>query len=272
MEAAGLQAVVPRLMQNPKIVGYVHDNDGKARTIPEQFGWHITEYLDPGHAKKSFENRFQNFQRNNGRILKRIESQLLHWMWILIHSNYHVRWRVFFWQNALNHFCGNHFFCLHAPIYGPCWDQAQNPVAQYALKKFLDDTQFIIEKCDGRYNTQSNESLHRKKLKYATKDVRWGFSWHARMMCAVLSKNLPGWKWRLYDALGLDELPAETQNKLVKKEIEEYGRSILVKTFDYRSARNTQRKRLRLVTQAQQRQRNPLQYGPNPYMARERLH
>ena len=55
-------------------------------------------------------------------------------------------------------------------------------VAMQALKGFLDATQFVIEKCCGIYSTQSNESLHRRKLKFATKDVKWGFTWHARAM------------------------------------------------------------------------------------------
>ena len=54
MEAAGLQALLPKLMQIQQIVGYVHDNDGKARNMIQQSGWQITELLDPGHAKKKF--------------------------------------------------------------------------------------------------------------------------------------------------------------------------------------------------------------------------
>ena len=33
MEAVALRTIVPRLQQLPQIVGYVHDNDGKARNI-----------------------------------------------------------------------------------------------------------------------------------------------------------------------------------------------------------------------------------------------
>ena len=52
---------------------------------------------------------------------------------------------------------------------GPVWHMAGNPYAMSALKKFLDSTQFIIEKCNGLYNTQANESLNRKKIEIRLK-------------------------------------------------------------------------------------------------------
>ena len=61
------------------------------------------------------------------------------------------------------------------------------------------------------------------------------------MRGVVLPNNAAGRNWRLYEALGLDELPAETRYKLIPQKIEEYGRSILVKTWHYRSARNLQK-------------------------------
>ena len=124
----------------------------------------------------------QTFERENANILKDIESALTHWMEIIVHSQFTVEQKCFLWQNTLAHMAGYHQNCIHAPMIGPGWNLARNMVAMQALKGFLDATQFVIEKCCGIYSTQSNESLHRRKLKFATKDVKWGFTWHARAM------------------------------------------------------------------------------------------
>ena len=63
MEALALKTIVLRLQQLPQIVGYVHDNDGKARNIVQQAEWEMPEFLDRGHAKKSFLRCCQNFER-----------------------------------------------------------------------------------------------------------------------------------------------------------------------------------------------------------------
>ena len=63
MEAAGVQEMITSLMHIPKPFGYVHDNDGKARTLIQRSGWGITEYLDSGHAKKSFMRSLQKFEK-----------------------------------------------------------------------------------------------------------------------------------------------------------------------------------------------------------------
>ena len=49
------------------------------------------------------------------------------------------------------------------------------------------------------------------KLKFATKDVHWGFTWNARMMCAVLENNMKGWKEVLFHELGLDRVPEDVE-------------------------------------------------------------
>ena len=63
MESKGLSLVIDDLRDNHNIVGYVHDNDARARKMIRLSGWEITEYIDPNHALKCFERRLQNFNR-----------------------------------------------------------------------------------------------------------------------------------------------------------------------------------------------------------------
>ena len=86
MESLGLSLVIPRLRNNPNIIGYVHDNDGRARKMIREAGWNIREYLDPGHAVKSFNRKLQNFNRKNNQVLKGIEESLRRWLYTLLKS------------------------------------------------------------------------------------------------------------------------------------------------------------------------------------------
>ena len=66
VQFSGASVGIP-MMHLPKIVGYVHGNDGKARTLIQRSGWGITEYLVPGHAKKSFLMSLQKFEKDHGK-------------------------------------------------------------------------------------------------------------------------------------------------------------------------------------------------------------
>lgn len=75
------------------------------------------------------------------------------------------------WMNAVKHFCGDHSNCLP---HGECekWSLAENLENVKLLEMFLQETLFIVETCVDEQTTQANESLHRLKLKYASKDVK----------------------------------------------------------------------------------------------------
>ena len=211
MEAKGLSLAIDRLRQCPNIVGYVHDNDASARKMIRESGWEIIEYLDPGHTMKAFERRVTSFNRKNCQVLRGIEGALKSWMAALLKSSDPVEEKVKQWNNAVNHLSGDHSNCHHGDCKTTKWDLAEDEGAVDSLKKFLASTQFILEKCNPTFSTQKNESFHRMKLKFATKDVHWGFTWNARMMCAVLENNMKGWKDVLFHELGLDRVPEDVE-------------------------------------------------------------
>ena len=85
-------------------------------------------------------------------------------------------------------------------------------------------------------------------------------------MAAVLSKNTIGWKFELYQRLGLDALPEEIGANLRRQEWAAYGRSILVKTQKYRMKRNEKRMMWRRGEQNRMGRPVPLEYERNPYL------
>lgn len=102
------------------------------------------------------------------------------------------------------------------------------------LEEFLLKTVFIVDTCVEHYTIQANESLHRLKLKYACKDVKWGFTNEARMTCAVLDRNEIGWKLKLkYDHLGLPPLCPDKYDKLWKMEHARISRKLRVHSDGY---------------------------------------
>ena len=146
------------------------------------------------------------------------------------------------WTNAAKHFCGDHSKC---PPHRECetWSLAENPKSVELLEIFLRRTLFIVETCAEDNTTQANESLHRLKLKYASKDVKWGFTWEARMMCAVLDRNEVGWKLQLYNRLGLPPLSEENYERLMKLEQARIARKLWVHSDRYRGWQLEERKK-----------------------------
>lgn len=264
MEAHGLKLAVQRLKEIPQIAAYVHDNDGNARKIIEESGWQIKEFLDPGHALKCFEKRLKKFNGEHPRILKGIQKSLTKWLRALMRYDAVKERKVDLWLNSYRHYMGDHRLCLHEDRPFAVWDKAADPGAVELFKTFLQSTKFIIEYCDTEFDTQSNESLHKLKLKYATKDVKWSNSWRARMMCAVLDRNMRNWKLYLYDKLGLPALSPETRKSLEQREKRRIEFKLYFHSENYRlwkhNQRKQQRQREKRISQADQR----LWYGIRP--------
>ena len=242
MESKALSLVIPRLKGDDRICGYVHDLDAKASKMIEDAGWEIRGYLDPGHCMKAFKKRLTKFEEENHGILKGIEGSLIRWMGTVMHYDGPVEEKLELWRNCVKHYIGDHTHCLHGHVPVHYWDKATEKGAVDALKKFVTSTEFIIESCSTEFDTQSNESFNRTKLKYATKDVKWGKSWEYRMMCAVLDRNEAYWKLKLFDRLQIGEMTVECRSYLMMWEDARLRRKRLVHSEDYKKKRMKERK------------------------------
>jgi hypothetical protein len=131
------------------------------------------------------------------------------------------------WRNCIFHFKGIHDHCPFEHDYEIPVKLGDDPAVDAALTKLLKKTSWILECCNPEFSTQLNESFNRGKLKYATKDVKWGFSWEARMCCAILDRNCPFWKLHLYDKLGLPPLSPDNRNKIVALEKKRLAKKLL---------------------------------------------
>lgn len=246
MEATGLKLAVECLKDNPNIIGYVHDNDAKADKIIREAGWEIKAHLDPGHCFNGFKRRLDNFEGTHGHILKDIRDSLTRWMKMCCLFNGSDEEKLSLWRNCLNHYCGDHSQCpAHKPT-DKVWRYADNPEMRKLLSKFLESIEPMVLGIRPEYSTQSNESFHKEKLKYATKDGKWGWTWEARMMCAVLDRNMANWKLKLFDLLKLPPLDPFCRYVLECRENDRIERNRMRNTEEFRRRSVEERERERI--------------------------
>jgi hypothetical protein len=152
-------------------------------------------------------------------ITPELGTSLRKWMRTLLHQNAVTKEeKVKNWMNSVNHHRGRHDNC---PTHSKRSQVLiHNDETADRGTAFLKETSWILESCDSDLSTQVNESFNRGKLKYANKDIKWGFTWKARMCCAVLDRNLPMWKLKLYETIGLPRLHPSVIEKLENMECE----------------------------------------------------
>jgi hypothetical protein len=258
MEVAALKLLIPRLRQNPKIIGFVHDHDARTSKAIKDALWFIDEHLDMGHAMKSFERAAIKFNSKNNKVLDEVLDSLTRFLKILIHfPPERAKEKRGYWLNAVNHFCGDHRNCLgHRPV--KPWSLRNDEKSIALLTEFVHKTQWIPLQVTSQYSTQLNESFNQTKATYADKNTCWGFTWEARMACAVLDRNVPNWKLVLYEAMGLPKLDDDAKEFIIAKERRRLERKERVK----RRIRTVAWQRL---ARKMQEGKDKPDYKPNPY-------
>jgi hypothetical protein len=265
MEVHALKLMIDDLKQYPQITAYVHDNDAKARKLFREQWPELREYVDTGHAMKSFERIFLKFLK----VLKPVKESLQAFMRILLRtSDLSIEEKLDAWRNVPNHFRGDHERCIYQHGTTAVWEDINDKNVYDCLKTFLDKTEWILQKCTNEWSTQFNESLNRTKSKYGNKNVKWGCSYEARMACAVLDRNSPFWKLELHRRLNLTpmdpcailQMIARENQRLVHKAHHsmENGKSELKTKFMRRIRSTRQKKEAAPLRQSQ--------YKVNPWL------
>jgi hypothetical protein len=172
-----------------------------------------------------------------------------------------------YWENCVRHFCGDHSDCPFAHENEiPVWDGAAHKVCVDTLTLLVQKTKPILGLVVSDYSTQINESLNRTKVKYANKDVCWGFTWKARMACAILDRNDPGWKLALYEKLKLPPLSPEALMYLQQTEEKRLRDKLWYNSVEYREMREKERRSKKQERKKRKKQlfRNELDYKQKP--------
>jgi hypothetical protein len=249
MEVAALKLMLPELMEIPLITGYCHDKDSRTTSAIKDSGWTIGQFLDPNHALKSFDRTADKWSKKNGKFLDDIIPSLRKFIrWLIGTSTHSLSEKKTYWANCVKHFCGDHTGCpfIHTKEI-PVWSGAAKKGSVELLREFVQKTMVNLDIVMSQFSTQANESLNRTKLKYANKDVAWGFTWKARMACAILDRNQPFWKLDLYKELGLPPLCDEVILYLQNVERQRLNQKFYFTSEKYREDRRTIRKLVKLL-------------------------
>lgn len=234
MEIECLKKLIARWKNDPNVISYTHDNDGKTRVFLESSEWAITEILDTNHTIKSFSQKISDFDTKNDKLLYGLHEKLHRFLKFLIHLEVSSEEKQRLWLNSSNHYSGDHSQCLpHGDSYK--WPKAGSPHAKEVLDEFLKKTLKILIKCDGNLSTQLNESYHSLKAKFASKELCWIDSWQSRIAAAILQFNNPNqWKFELYQRLGFGKLSEYSTMQLSKKFQLAESKSVERRTSEYR--------------------------------------
>jgi hypothetical protein len=128
MEIQCLKLMIPDLMVIPLIRFCVHDKDSRANKTIKDFHWNIRQLLDPNHALKSFDRMTISYNSKHNGILADVIEPLRRFMrWLIKASIDSVDEKKQYWDNCVNHFCGDHSGCpfVHTAEI-PVWSGASN--------------------------------------------------------------------------------------------------------------------------------------------------
>ena len=100
---------------------------------------------------------------------------------ILIKSDFTPDEKVSLWKNEIEHYKGNHTFCLHKKYQNkekekkslPKWARKLNKEKLNSLSIFLNATEKYIKNVNIKYNMQLNEGFYFLKSELAPKSISW---------------------------------------------------------------------------------------------------
>jgi hypothetical protein len=96
--------------------------------------------------------------------------------------------KIEMWENALNHYCSDHFKCDHPAHQRYQWKNRDIPETQATLRGCLVEVSKIIQNVDALTGSiQADKSFHAVKGKYTDKRLNFTTSTEARFPLGVIS-------------------------------------------------------------------------------------
>lgn len=242
METHLIEILSERWKNHPNLKGYVHDGDLKSPKFwinTNKDDVPIIELHDPGHAKKSIEKIFD--AANSNKKLYGLKKQVIgYFAYLCKVPKLTAEDKIARWKNIelklmekppKRSYLHPTRIC-HKKLYDQCHS---------ALEQFICKSMNLFQSCI-ICDTQSNESFHSLKSKFAPKNIAWGTSWKLRMCLAILRWNL-GENFRpfLEEKLQLN-ISIENSGLLKRIESSLAKKRYIAKSEEAKHLRNTHRK------------------------------
>jgi hypothetical protein len=215
MEVEAMRRMIPRWEADQKVETVGTDRDSKLAKVIRESPWDVQHDFDPNHAKKSLDKYINGLAPEQRRHLYGLGQRTKDWFNHVIHDDLSRDEKVERWENAFEHYQGDHRRCPNPEHTGYHWRQRDDPEAQETLRGYLAAGSEVIRKVDPLIgSTQLNESFHNVKAKFADKRLDLKGSTEARFALSVMSHSAgPGWEEELRKDLGVPELPNECQEQ-----------------------------------------------------------
>jgi hypothetical protein len=247
MEVEAMRRMIGRWEDDEEVETIVTDQDSKLAKVIRDSPWKVTHEFDANHAKKSLDRYGERLPKEQHQHLHGLGQRLKNWFNHVLHLPVPREKRVEEWENALNHYCGDHSRCADPEHQGYKWRYRANPAAQDTLREYLAEGPKIIRKVDPlRGSTQANESFHAVKAKYVDKRLNLPGSTEGRLALAVIAHSGgPGWTQELRSSLELPPLPPECAARLARTENRRAARNEARREAPARQSRNEARAQAR---------------------------
>ena len=108
MEVEALKVLIPRWINDKRVVAFVHDKDSKSRKLIREMGWQIDELIDCNHAIKSFRRKFQRMKNNATNKLRGLKASLERFFQSLLRIDLPISTKEHLRMNVSEHLSANH--------------------------------------------------------------------------------------------------------------------------------------------------------------------
>jgi hypothetical protein len=256
MEVEGFKRMVGRWVpSDDKVTHVVTDKDSTLGKAIADSGWGVTHKHDTNHAMKAFEHQWDRMPKEEKKNLNGLRSRLTGWLKTTLHSDEPEDAKIAKWENARQHYRGDHSKCPDTKHEGYLWRKREEPKAQEALDRVISSGSELIRSCDPNLgSTQGNESYHAVKAKYADKRLNYPVSTPTRFGLSVIAhSNVPGWEDELRKECGVPPIPKRYQDELRRATEDRNTRAEVRRTEEYRRQRNARRHEQRSANASQRR-------------------
>lgn len=216
MEAEAFKRMIPRLMKNNKIIELIKDGDVKISKIVQDFHWGVILKNDPNHQLLHFDTIWKKWNDLcNGKLFG-LKERLLSYLKGILYETSTTTEKLQKWENAINHFTGNHVNCPPHSI-EKLWKHRDDQSALESLKGLINDLKPIIQNFERYHTTNYNENFHSIKAHLLLKNNYQGYLAVGRIFASILQYNYPDfWVFKLFDYLHLASLPVSASVKLLQ--------------------------------------------------------
>ena len=204
---------------NYRFIGFVHDFDVDTVPIlhPDPLTGQLTEFLDPGHLKKTLENIFKT--HNTERELWQLKDHILNrFLSIVRDKKLTTKEKIKLWYETpeyiINSGIKTGYLTNNTKTKGD--RKYSTEEAKSHLLLFLHETAWIVEKCSF-FDTQAIECWNSTcKNKLAQKGVAYHESFRRRTLIGIIKWNHPiDWLDILYENIVDEELSVPCKNILL---------------------------------------------------------